>query len=268
MFDLLRMDLRRLFRTRSFYIILGAMAALLLAVALLAAIVSDQETLDAIQSQGAEVTLTDRQEAVRIRDMTQLEFLDECIGSGSLMVLAGLGVTLFVNADLSSGYIKNICFARPRRWEYVLSKILLVGVYSGAIVIMGILVSLICPYLFGLHPVASPIVRILEYAFWNWLPYWAFSLMGLSLVMLTRSSVLGIVLAVMAGGGLITQLLAMVCHMLHWPDLWQYLLSSVASTQCVPMPDMKQIVMILGCSIGWAVVYTAGSLIAMEKRDI
>ena len=130
MFDLLRMDLRRLFRTRSFYIILGAMAALLLAVALLAAIVSDQKTLDAIQSQGAEITLTDRQEAVRIRDMTQLEFLDECIGSGSLMVLAGLGVTLFVNADLSSGYIKNICFARPRRWEYVLSKILLAGVYS------------------------------------------------------------------------------------------------------------------------------------------
>ena len=268
MFNMLCMDLRRLFRTRSFYIILGVTAALLLAVVLLAAAISSPDTLDAIQSQGAEIDEYDRQMAEGIRSMTQLEFIAECIGGGSLLVMAGLGMTLFVHGDFSSGYIKNIRFVRPRRWEYVLSKILLAGVYSGVLTALGILVSLTAPLLFGLHPPASPMVRILEYALWSWLLYWAFSLMGLSLAALTRSSVPGLVLTVLAGGGLTTQLLALACRALHWPDLWQYLLSAVVSSQCVPMPDAGQITMILGCSIGWAAVYSLGSLAALERRDI
>ena len=145
---------------------------------------------------------------------------------------------------------------------------LLAGVYSGVLTALGILVSLTAPLLFGLHPPASPMVRILEYALWSWLLYWAFSLMGLSLAALTRSSVPGLVLTVLAGGGLTTQLLALACRALHWPDLWQYLLSAVVSSQCVPMPDAGQITMILGCSIGWAAVYSLGSLAALERRDI
>ncbi len=46
------------------------------------------------------------------------------------------------------------------------------------------------------------------------------------------------------------------------------MLSMVTSYQCVPMPEMEQINMILGCAAAWAGVYLAGSLITMEKRDI
>lgn len=268
MFNLLKMDLRRLFKTRSFYIVLAVTAALVFLVTLLAATMADSTFLDAMQSQGAEVSEYDRQMSEEIHHMTQLEFVDECIGSGSLLVMAGLGMTLFVHTDFSSGFIKNICFARPRRLEYVLAKILAAGVYSAAVIAAGILASLVFPLLFGLRPAASPILCILEYAFWNWLPCWAFSLMGLSLVTLTRSSVLGIILAVLAGGGVTAQLLALLCRVLHWPDLWQYLLSSVAKTQCAPAPEPSQMVMILGCSLGWAALYAAGSFLAMEKRDI
>lgn len=268
MLSLVKMDILRLFKSRSFYIILGVTAALIVSVVLLVATMSDPETLDAMQSQGAEIDEADRQMGEEIRSLTQLEFIDECIGSGSLLVMAGLGMTLFVQTDFSSGYLKNICFARPRRRDYVLSKILLAGVYSGILTIVGVLVSLGSPYLFGLRPAVSPMVRILEYAFWNWLPYWAFSLMGLALVALTRSSVLGLVLTVLAGGGMTAQLLALACRALGWPDLWKYLLSSVVTAQCVPMPDAGQMAMILGCSLGWAALYTAGSLLTMEKRDI
>lgn len=268
MFNLFHMDLRRLFRTRSFYIVLAVTAALLFLVTLLAATMADSTFLDAMQSQGVEVSEYDRQMSEEIHHMTQLEFVEECIGSGSLLVMVGLGMTLFVNGDFSSGCIKNICFVRPRRLEYVLAKVLTAGVYSAVVVAAGVLVSLVFPLLFGLHPAASPLLRILEYAFWNWLPCWAFSLMGLSLVALTRNSVLGIVLAVLAGGGMTSQLLALLCRALHWPDLWQYLLSYVAKTQCVPMPNMDQINMILGCSIYWAALYAVGSFIAMESRDI
>lgn len=268
MFKLVKMDIRRLFRSRGFYIILAVTAALLVTLVILVSSVADPEALAAIQSQGGEVSESDYRMAEEIRSMSQLEFAYECLSSGLLLMIAGIGVTLFANSDLSSGFIKNICFACPRRRDYVLSKILLAGVYSGVLAVLGVAASLIYPLLFGLHPAGSPPSHILGYTFWNWIVCWSFSLMGLALVTLTRSSTLGIILAVLAGGGVTAQLLGLLCQRFHWPDLTRYLPSRVVSAQCVPMPDMDQIRMILGCSIGWALLYGIGSLIFMEKRDI
>ena len=171
MFNLFRTDLRRLFRTRSFYIVLCVTAALLLTMVATISAVTDQEKLDALQGTGMVVTGGDSEDMIELlRGMTRLEFLCECLGSGFLLMLACIGVTLFVNGDFSSGCIKNICFARPRRWEYVLSKIFITGLYSAIITILGVLVSLVCPILMGLHLEASSFAEILQYAFWMWLP--------------------------------------------------------------------------------------------------
>ena len=269
MFNLLRMDLRRLVRTRSFYIVLAVTAGFLLLMILMVSAVSNPETLDAMQSSGMVVVEgDDHQMGEEIRSMSRLEFVHECLGSGFLLMITCIGMTLFVNGDFSSGYVKNICFARPRRREYVLSKVLVAGMYSGVLVIVGILVSLVGPALFGLHLAASPIARILQYTFWMWLPNWAFGMLGLVLVLLTRSSTLGIIMAILSGGGVVAVLLQSLCQRFGWPDLAQYMLSMVASYQCVPMLGTEQMVMILACAAGWGLVYAAGSLIAMEKRDI
>ena len=269
MFNLLRMDLRRLFRTRSFYIVLAVTAGFLVLMVAMVAAVTDPEKLDALQSTGMVVVEgDDRQMAEEIRSMTQLSFIHECLGSGFLLMMTCIGVTLFVNGDFSSGYVKNICFARPRRREYVTSKVLLAGVYSAAVVILGVLISLVSPVLLGLHLMSSPMASVLQYVFWLWLPHWAFGLMGLALVLLTRSSTLGIILAVVSGGGLVAALLQNLCQRFGWPNLSQYLLSMVAGYQCVPMLGTSQMTMILACVIGWGLVYTVGSLLTMEKRDI
>lgn len=269
MFNLFRMDLRRLFRTRSFYIVLVVtMGFLVLMVAMMAA-VTNPETLDAMEASGMVVVEgDDRQMAEEIRGMSQLEFAYESSSSGFLLIAVGIGVTLFVNEDFSSGYVKNIYFVRPRRREYVLSKVLTAGVYSGVLVIAGILVVLVCPFLMGVPLAASPIVSVLQYTFWVWLPIWAFGLMGLALVLLTRSSTLGIILAVVSGGGLVPALVYNICQQFGWPDLSEYMLSSLERIQCVPMPNTEQMIMILACAAGWGLVYTAGSIIVMEKRDI
>lgn len=269
MFNLFRADLRRLFRSRSFYIVLAVTAALLLTMVATMSAVTDQKKLDTLQGTGMVVTSGDSEDMIELlQGMTRLDFVHECLGSGFLLLLTGIGVTLFVYSDFSSGFIKNLCFARPRRWEYVLSKLLLAGLYSGVLTALGVLVSLVSALLFGIRLEASPIGGMLWYAFWMWLPSWAFGLMGLGLVLLTRSSTLGIILAVVSGGGLTAAILQGVCHRFGWPDLAQYLLSAVAAYQCVPAPDGSRMAMILGCSLGWAVFYATGSLLAMEKRDI
>ena len=167
MINLFRMDIRRLFRNRSFYIMLGVTAVWIVGMILLLSMVSDPEIMETIQSDSAEIDL---QESTAFRTMPQLEFTYECLSNGFLLVMTGIGMTLFVNSDFSSGYIKNICFARPKRRDYVLSKILLTGVYSGILTILGILICQICPILFGMHLTAAPVIALLQYMFWLWLP--------------------------------------------------------------------------------------------------
>ncbi|RKI69102.1 hypothetical protein D7V91_06570 [bacterium 1xD42-67] len=265
---MLCMDLRRLFRSRSFKVVLLVTAVLMLMVSFMAAIVSDPEMLDEMDSRGAEIEEIDRQISEEIRDMTQLELAHETLGGGFLLIVVGIGVTLFVDHDFSSGFVKNICCAQPRRSGYVLSKVLIAGVYSGIITLLGILLILLAPRLFGMHPVPSPVPAILQYLFWMWLPHWAFGLMALALVLLTRSTTLGIILSLTAGGGLTAALLGTLSSLLHWPHLERYVLAAVVKSIYVPKVGMTQVGMVLACTVAWAVIYGAGSLLAMEKRDI
>ena len=268
MFNMLRMDLRRLFKSRSFKIILLVTAALILMVSLMAVVVSDPETLDKMGASGAELDETDRQMAEEIRSMTQLGLTPETLGGGFLLSIVGIGVTLFVTGDFSSGFVKNICCAQPCRASYVLSKALAAGVYSGIITLLGVVLILFAPYLYGMRPVPNAISDILRYLFWMWLPHWAFAMMALALVLLTRSATLGMILSLVAGSGLTAVLVGTLGKFLGWPPLEQYLLSSVVKGVYTPHSGIGQVWTVLTCTVAWAVIYGAGSLLAMEKRDI
>ena len=268
MFNMLKMDLRRLFKSRNFYIILGVTTVLILMVAMLTAVVSDPETLDSMGVSGAEIDEIDRKMSEDIRNMTQLDLAYETLGGGFLLIIVGIGVTLFANGDFSSGFVKNICCAQPRRANYVLSKALAAGIYSGIITLLGVVLILLAPYLYGMRPIPSAIPDILQYLFWMWLPHWAFALMALALVLLTRNTTLGIILSLVAGGGLTAVLVGTLGKLLRWPPLEQFFLSSVVKGVYAPQNGITQSWMILACTIAWAAVYGIGSLLSMEKRDI
>jgi len=268
MFNLLRMDLRRLFKSRSFYMILGITALLLIMVTVMARSFSDPETLDAMEKQGAEVDESDRMMSEYIHNMSQLDLMHEALGSGFLLVMTGIGMTLLVNGDFSSGFIKNIRCINPRSRNYVLSKIALAGIYSGVITVLSVLLMLLTPVLIHMYPAPDSISQILRYALWMWLPHWAFALMALALVLLTRSSTLGIILSLVSGSGLTAVLLGTLGKLLRLPPFERYFLSAVVKGIYTPENGITPIGIILACAVGWAVVYGAGSLLAMEKRDI
>ncbi len=268
MFNMLRMDLRRLFKSRSFKIILLVTAALILMVSLMTAVVSDPEVLDDMGAHGAEIDEIDRRMSEEIRNMTQLDLAHETLGGGFLLIIVGIGVTLFVNGDFSSGFVKNICCAQPRRASYVLSKALAAGIYSGIITLLGVVLILLAPYLYGMRPVSSAIPDILQYLFWMWLPHWAFALMALALVLLTRNTTPGIILSLVAGSGLSAVLAGTLGKLLRLPPFERYFLAVVVKGIYTPENGITPIGIILACSAAWAAVYGVGSLISMEKRDI
>ena len=268
MFNLLCMDLRRLFKSRSFYIILGVTAVLLIMVTVMAYTIADPEMMDAMEAQGAEITESDRIMSEYIQNMSQLDLMHETLGSGFLLVMTGIGMTLFVNGDFSSGFIKNICCINPRRRDYVLSKVALAGIYSGIITVLSVLLMLLSPVLIHMYPVPDSISQILRYVLWMWLPHWAFALMALALVLLTRSTTLGIILSLVAGGGLTAALVGMLGRLLRWPPFEQYFLAAVVKGLYTPQSGITQTGVILACTMAWAVLYGVGGLLSMEKRDI
>lgn len=268
MFNMLCMDLRRLFKSRSFYIILGVTAVLLIMVTVMAYTIADPEMMDAMEAQGAEITESDRIMSEYIQNMSQLDLMHETLGSGFLLVMTGIGMTLFVNGDFSSGFIKNICCINPRRRDYVLSKVALAGIYSGIITVLSVLLMLLSPVLIHMYPVPDSISQILRYVLWMWLPHWAFALMALALVLLTRSTTLGIILSLVAGGGLTAALVGMLGRLLRWPPFEQYFLAAVVKGLYTPQSGITQTGVILACTMAWAVLYGVGGLLSMEKRDI
>ena len=171
MFNILCMDLRRLFRSRSFYSILGITALLLIMVTVMARSLSDPETLAAMEEQGAEIEESDRMMSEYLRSMPPLELMHESLGSGFLLVMTGIGMTLFVNSDFSNGFIKNTCCIRPRRRDYVFAKVLLAGVYSGIVTALSVLLMLLVPLLIHMYPAPDSPLEILRYALWMWPPH-------------------------------------------------------------------------------------------------
>ena len=268
MFNLIKMDIRRLLRNRGFYIILGVTAGLLILVTLMVHALADPETMDAMAEQGAEVTESDRMMSEYLHNMSQLELVHESLGSGFLLVMTGIGMTLFVNSDFSSGFIKNICCIKPRRRDYVLSKIMLAGIYSGLIIILSVLLMLVVPFLLHMYPMPDFIPQILRYVLWMWLLHWAFSLMAVALVLLTRNATLGIILSLVAGSGLTAVWLGTLGRLAGWPALEQYFLFSAVKGVYTPQNGIVPAGMVLAYAAGWMAVYGIGAMMAMEKQDI
>ncbi len=268
MFNMLRMDLRRLVKSRSFYVMLAVTALLLLLVVVMAAHIASPETMTAMEEQGAEVDESDRMLSEYLRSMPQLELMHEALGSGFLLVMTGIGMTLFVNGDFSSGFIKNICCIHPRRRDYVLSKIALAGIYSGIITAFSVLLMLLFPLLLRMYPAPDSPLEILRYALWIWPPHWAFALMALALVLLTRSSTLGIILSLVAGSGLTALLLGTLGRLLHLPPFERCFLAVTVKGIYTPETGITSIGLILACTAVWAVIYGVGGLLSMEKQDI
>lgn len=268
MFNLLKTDIRRLLKSRSFYILLAVAAILILMVSAMAAYITDPETLDEMSAQGADVDEHDQRIAEEIRKMDQLDLAHETLGGGFLLVVTGIGMTLFANGDFSSGFVKNICCVQPRRVDYVLAKALTAGVYSGIITVLGAALILSSPYFYGLRPQPCAVPDILGYVVLLWLPHWAFALMALALVLLTRSTTLGIILSLVAGSGLTALLLGTLGRLLHLPPFERWFLAVMVKGIYTPETGIASIGLILACTAVWAVIYGVGGLLSMEKQDI
>ena len=136
MLNTIKMDLYRMFRTKSLYVIWIILAAVILFTTYLCTLempnaepsqtISEEQTTSADTNIGMSIMIpTDSGKNVTLYDM----FFANCQGKALALFFVIFSI-LFATADLSSGYIKNIAGQIPNRSHLVLSKTVCLFLYT------------------------------------------------------------------------------------------------------------------------------------------
>ena len=109
MLNMLRMDLRRMFRAKMMFIAFLCLSAGILISIITLRTVTDPELRQQAIDAGVEITSDDQTDFNAIRSLTETQALCTTIYSGSFIFVAlYIIVVLFVCNDYSSGFAKNI----------------------------------------------------------------------------------------------------------------------------------------------------------------
>lgn len=268
MFELIRMDLRRMVRGRTMWTTLAVMLLITFVVYIFITLVSSPEGLAMMYGQGAEVTADDYQEITQIRSMTMQQFLySALLGGGGYLVCVEIGIGVFMNADFSSGFAKNIFSLLGGRWRYAVARGVSMLVFS-LVMISGYA---------GSAALLQPLT-IFSTRGGNWLSWgqmmvcwavigWAAGMFIQLVVLLFRSTGVLVGAAFLFGSGGVTLALGLLLEKIWGLNLAQFTL--FGATQVSTLDFQPQaFVQVLLTGLAWGAGYLVLQVLVLEKRDI
>lgn len=283
MFNLLRMDLYRMKRSKSVYVcfvsMLGVIVLCYLMIYLLVTpegqktaekigmltvydsegnVISDPEARTAMMKEGNSLL-----EEVDLLEM----FRESDMNGGMYNVLFGIAVALLVCADYKGGAMKNIMALHRNRWPYIGSKIMAAGILDFLYLVLSFGFNCLVNLLFGRMVPSGSWGDIMFYLAWAWVVSLAFGALIIALCVLTRSVTVGVLGAVLGGSGLVVMLVSNFLGYFHlngWAKYTLYQTMAYGPSAYVSLEDLKCVVI----GLIFLVLYTAVSITALIKRDI
>lgn len=268
MFNLLRMDLYRMRRSRSAYVCLGILFLTTLASYILLWLLATpqgQETAIRIGMMTAEET----QESLRMLEGmdTLTMFRNINLDGGAYCITFGIWVILFVCMDYRSGFLKNIMALYQNRWVYVGSKLLAAALLNILYLISNFLFVVLLNALFGNMVPQAGLGDVLFYMAWAWILTTAFGGLMLLICVCTRSTAAGTFAAVLLGGGSVVSMVQGILSMFHagdWLNYSIYMMLSNGPSRYTGLQDLK----VFAVGAGFLVLYSALAGWIMKKQDI
>jgi ABC-type transport system involved in multi-copper enzyme maturation permease subunit len=186
--NLFKMDLRRLFRGKVLYILIGVLTSIVLSTVIMSDATADLTALlGGVPPQTAE-----------------MEFIGGSMGAGAIYGLLGLIVMLFICTDYSSGFAKNVFSVHTNKWNYFVSKLLTMMVASGVMFAAFVLETVIVGLIVGRSMAVVSPLGLVAFLFQKWLISGAFAAIYIFINLLTRNKAIGCVAAFLLGtGGLV-----------------------------------------------------------------
>lgn len=268
MFNLLRMDLYRLRRSRSVYVCFGVLMAASVTVFVmlwLMAVPQGQETALRIHMLSAHELESSRSLLDGV-DVLEL-FRQTALDGGMYNVTMGICIMLFVCADYHGGFIKNIMAFHENRYAYVGSKVITAGILNAVFLAGHFAFTLLLNWMFKSMVPWTNARDVVFYLAWAWVLTTAFAALEIVICICTRSVAAGSLAAVLLGGGVVVMMLYGLLNMFHaggWLNHTIYLSLSAGPSKYASVQDLK----IFAVGAGFLILYTAAAGIVLKKQDI
>lgn len=268
MLNLLKMDLRRMFRGKSVYIFFGILVFITVFTFSLLFIIQDPEMQEFLTEHGMVITAESGNLKAVLNTKSLIQVYHQTNVSGGLLpVLAGILAVLFVCMDFDSGFIKNILSVHENKWNYILSKSFCLYVVNFFLIALTFLISLglnvICRGFFSYGSGRD----ILFYILSIWMVVNGFTTLALVICVISRSKAAGITGAFLLGGGIIVMVLYSLLQIFGGEKIMNYTLYlnlAYCPMEYSGLSDLRP--MIVG--LVFCVIYMVIGKVVLAKKDI
>lgn len=199
-------------------------------------------------------------------DVDFAELVNTQVGSGLFLIVVSIFVTLFVCAEHKNGYIKNIAGQFPNRGVLIVSKAVAIGAQVLAMFLVLFVTMFVTGKIcFGDKLVLNSVGKLFTVLGGQFVLHYAFAGVILCLGVLFRSSALSMTIGILISCKL-TSLLYMLGNKFSL-DLTRYALETNVTRYSVITDKKEILVMMLSAAVIFAVTIGT-SIIVMQKRDV
>lgn len=217
MYNLIKMDLYRLLRTTSTWIMVFVVIVMTIFTVMmtkadidmmkedsqLSSIDESETTIEAIEVEGDSVAInvgifSETKDEWTNEKINFADFMEVQLASGIFMLISAIFVSIFVHADSKKGFIKNIAGQVENKWMLIVSKMVSVGVqHLIMFLILGIVMFVTCKICFGEQFIFGSILGVLKVAGGQYLLHMAFATFVLALCIVFNSSELSMTIGIL-----------------------------------------------------------------------
>ncbi len=250
--NLLKMDLYRLFRRKTLYIMMVAMSAMTLSMLFLA----DPATLSISSILGV------------MNGVSMDNFMSAANGLGLVYTLMCIMLSFFVCDDFSSGFAKNVFTVHSKKFDYISGKIISMMVASAVLMLLSLVESVVFCIISGIS--MGSIGGIIVFWIEKWLLTAPFAAAILFLSLWVRNKGLGFLFACLLGTGGLVMGVEWAFEALHFPYANQVLSWTMYGASTVPSLTLSfgGVLHIILAAVIWVVFYSVLSAVVLKRKDV
>lgn len=256
LFSLLKMDLHRLVRSKTFYVML-----ILCIVFPIMMFTSMKDNVGAAIDMLGPLTKT-----------TTSSPLASMSGLGMLTILTGIFLAIFIGTEFQTGTIKNVMTFHADKKEYILSKAVIGMVATVSFMVLYIVALAIVSSIAGMPLEIPSVGGFLLFLVERLFTSVAFTMMFLFFAVLFRRCYgFSIVCAFICGLGIVSMLLTMLAGLgdgivfFEWLNRITVFGSGSYATLTANGLNFLNIALV---AVAWSVIYGFGSSLLLKKRDL
>ncbi|MCI8379551.1 MAG: ABC transporter permease [Lachnospiraceae bacterium] len=281
MLNIIKMDLYRMFRTKSLYVVWIIAAVIMIGTTYLLKAETTVDEFEAASQQEIEESYTEGMPALGIQVMIpagsdgKITVKDIFYGNAQSKFYALFLViftVIFVMADINSGYIKNIGGQIQNRGYLVIAKAISLLVYTVLTMAAMVLVQVLaCRLLLGYMELGD-IKSFLVYTGIQILLHYALLVICMAVAIILKSSVAGMVIAICLCMDMMVIIYSAIDKVVSKIGVEDFHLIKYTVTGQIAMvsqnPSRKECLFAAIIAAGFAVVCMAAGSVVFKKRDI